>query len=31
MIKLLQEEIVHYRNKAGAIDFRDATTDKIVI
>jgi hypothetical protein len=31
MIKLLQEKIVHYRNKAGAIDFRDATTDKIVI
>jgi hypothetical protein len=31
MIKLLQEEIIHYSSKAGAIDFRDATTDKIVI
>ena len=31
MIKLLQEKIVNYRNKDGAIDFRDTTTDKIVI
>ncbi|MFT8823483.1 hypothetical protein [Liquorilactobacillus satsumensis] len=29
MIRLLQEEVIYYRQQAGKIDFRDATTDQL--